>query len=301
MKSAGNHQREAYLLALTAVLFWSTVPTAFKLGLRFQDNYQMVTGATLVSTLVLFIVIIFQGKLRKLKSLKSIQLLRPALLGFLNPAFYYLVLFKAYDLLPAQVAQPINMTWPIVLVVISIPLLGQKIGWLSILAMIISFLGVFVLSLQGGNLFTEESGLNGILLALFTSVIWSFYWIFNMKSKIDEVLGLFISFIFASFYLLLGGIFRQPFLPIGPESWYTAAYIGTFEMGLAFVIWLAALKKSATTARISNLVFLAPFLNLFFVHYILGETIYISTIFGIILVVAGIFVQNYAGNRKIST
>ena len=36
-------------------------------------------------------------------------------MGLLNPVAYYLILFKAYTILPAQVAQPLNMIWPIVL------------------------------------------------------------------------------------------------------------------------------------------------------------------------------------------
>ncbi|MCF8226639.1 MAG: DMT family transporter [Bacteroidales bacterium] len=287
-----KNQKKAYLFALTAVFFWSTVPTAFKLGLKYQDNYQMVTGAAIVSTIVLALTVVMQGKIRILLKTGRQALLRSALLGLLNPALYYFILFKAYDLLPGQIAQPLNMTWPIVLVLISIPLLNQKIGWISIISMIISFAGVFVLSLQGGNLFSESSNLKGILLALFTAVLWAFYWIFNMKSKIDEVVGLLLIFAFSSIYLILGSAFREPGLPAGREAWFAAVYIGIFEMGFAFVLWLKALQLSSTTARISNLVFIAPFLNLVFVHFFLGESIYISTIFGIILVVTGIIIQN---------
>ncbi len=296
-----SNQQKAYLFAFAAVLFWSTVPTAFKLGLRYQDNYQMVSGAALVSTLILGATILIQGKFRLFRLLSGKDLLRMALLGILNPAFYYLVLFKAYDLLPGQVAQPLNMVWPIVLVLISIPMLQQKIGWLSIVSMVISFTGVIVLSLQGGTLFSENSNFKGVLLALSTAVLWSFYWIFNMKSKIDDVVGLFLIFAFSSVYLLAGGLVREPGLPSGTEAWTAAAYIGIFEMGFSFVLWLKALQLSATTAKISNLVFIAPFINLLFVHLILGENIYISTIFGIILVVTGIIIQNCTQKQNVQT
>lgn len=297
MADQQKNQQRAFLFAIAAVLFWSTVPTAFKLGLRFQDNYQMVTGAAIVSTLVLGIILLAQGKTHLLKTVRTRDLARSALLGLLNPAFYYMVLFKAYDLLPGQVAQPLNMTWPIVLVLISIPMLKQKIGWLSVVSMIVSFGGVIVLSLQGGTLFSDDSNFKGVLLALFSAFLWAFYWIFNMKSRMDEVPGLFLIFAFSSVYLVTGSLFRETGLPAGWEAWTAAAYIGIFEMGLTFVLWLRALQLSSTTARISNLVFIAPFVNLIFVHFILGETIYISTIFGIILVVTGILIQNTAQKR----
>ena len=288
----GNSQRTAYLLAIAAVLCWSTVPTAFKLGLKYQDNYQLMSGAAIVSMIFLGITLVIQRKVKILLRITWKDLVRAALLAVLNPFSYYLILFKAYSLLPGQVAQPLNMIWPIVLVLISIPILKQKIGILSILSLVISFSGVILISLQGGTLFETQSNLTGVLLALLTSVLWAFYWIFNMKNKIDEVVGLFLIFLFASAYLMIGGIFREPSLPSGREAWTAAVYVGIFEMGLAFVFWLKALQLSSTTAKISNLVFIAPFLNLVFVHLFLDEKIFISTVFGIILVVTGILIQN---------
>ena len=32
-------------------------------------------------------------------------------------------------------------------------------------------------------------------------------------------------------------------------------YVGLFEMGITFVLWLSALKSTNNTARISNLIF----------------------------------------------
>ncbi len=71
-----------------------------------------------------------------------------ALMGALSPFAYYLVLFKAYEMLPAQVAQPLNMVWPIVLVFLSVILLKQKISSKSFIALFISFIGVYFISSQ---------------------------------------------------------------------------------------------------------------------------------------------------------
>jgi drug/metabolite transporter (DMT)-like permease len=64
-------------------------------------------------------------------------------------------------------------------------------------------------------------------------------------------------------------------------------------MGLTFIFWLKALRYSKTTANISNLVFLSPFLSLFYINFILKEKILLSTLVGLILVVAGIIMQQY--------
>lgn len=297
----GKSARTAYIFAILAVLFWSTSPTAFKLGLRFQDSYQLLTGASLTSALVLGIIIMLRGKSRMLLELTGKDLGFSALMGLLNPVAYYLILFKAYSLLPAQVAQPLNMIWPIVLVIISIPMLKQKIGWKSIGAMLISFSGVALVSLQGGTSGKDPENRLGIILALSTSVLWAFYFIYNARDNKDPVIRLFLNFVFASIYLLLGGILKEQVLPGSAEGWATALYVGVFEMGVTFVLWLLAMQYAPTTDRISNLVYIAPFLNLVIVNLVLDEKIFMTTLYGIVLLVLGIVIQNMIGrNAKTS-
>jgi len=70
-----------------------------------------------------------------------------------------------------------------------------------------------------------------------------------------------------------------------------ACYVGFFEMGITYIIWLMALKLSATTAKVTNLIYLSPFTSLIFIHFIVGEKILISTITGLVLIIAGIVWQ----------
>ncbi len=287
--------RKAFLYALLAVLFWSTSPTAFKLGLRYMDTWQLLTGASLSSTLVLGLLVVIRGKFRTIFSFSVKDFAFSLLMGLLNPLAYYLILFKAYSILPAQVAQPLNMIWPIVLVLLSIPILGQRISWLSMGAMLLSFSGVVLISRMGGSVSQDPQNRLGISLALSTSVIWAIYFLYNTRDRQDPVIRLFLNFTFASGFLLFAGIFRaQPF-PGSLEGWLAAIYVGVFEMGITFVLWLMAIRMAPRSDRISNLVYLAPFLNLLFASQILGEKIYLSTVTGIILLVAGIASQNLLG------
>ena len=68
--------------------------------------------------LTLFLVLVAQKRLYLLRRYSGAALVRAAALGFLNPFLYYVVLFKAYDLLPAQEAQPLNYTWAITLAIL---------------------------------------------------------------------------------------------------------------------------------------------------------------------------------------
>ena len=293
MKSGSN--RNAYLFAILAVLFWSTCPTAFKLGLQSIRTWQLLTGATLTSTLVLGILALVQGKLRIALPITKKDLAFSALMGLLNPVAYYLILFKAYQILPAQVAQPLNMIWPIVLVLLAVPILRQRISWLSLGAMLISFSGVLLVSRMGGTVSEDPQNRLGIILALSTSIVWAFYFLYNSRDRMDPVFRLFLNFAFASLYLLLAGILVENPFPDNPDGWIAAIYVGIFEMGVTFVLWVMALRLAPSSDRISNLVYVAPFLNLLFANRILGEKIYVTTVAGIILLVAGIVIQNTIG------
>jgi len=70
-----------------------------------------------------------------------------------------------------------------------------------------------------------------------------------------------------------------------------SVYVGIFEMGITFFFWLKALQLASTTAKVSNLVYLAPFISLVFVHYILHEPVYYTTPMGLIFIISGIFIQ----------
>ncbi len=281
----------AWLYALSAVLLWSTVASVFKLTLRHLDFLHLLLISSWTAFLALFLVLAAQGKVTFLRRLTGRELLRSAGLGALNPYLYYLVLFKAYSLIPAQEALALNYTWPVVLVLLSAPLLGQRIGAGSVGAILISFFGVVLIATRGDLSALGVSHPLGSSLALGSSLIWASFWIFNLRDRRDPVLKLFLSFGFGSLFILatvlLGGGIRAPAWP----GLLGGVYSGLFEMGLTFLLWLKALELSTTTARVSNLVFLAPFLSLVFIRVLVGEPILPSTLAGLVLIICGILLQ----------
>src|ERR1035437_8959887 len=129
-----NRIPKAYVYALFSVLLWSTVATAFKLGLQVLSPLNLILTASVFSLAIFFVAIAIQGKISELFCVSWTGLGKSALLGALNPFGYYLILFQAYSLLPAQVAQPLNMIWPITLALLSVPLLKHKITFRNIVA-----------------------------------------------------------------------------------------------------------------------------------------------------------------------
>lgn len=286
-----KNQKKAYLFALIAVAFWSTMGTAFKLTLNYIGYLQLLLYATLISVCLLFVILLIQHKFYIFRQISRKDILLSAGMGFLNPFLYYVVLLKAYSILLAQEAVVLNYIWPVMLVLLSIPILKQKIGWQSILAIIVSFSGTVIITFHGDFSGFTLSDPVGIVLALCSTIIWALFWLLNVKDKREEVSKLLLNFVFGFLYILIFSAFYSDIFIKSWQGLLGACYVGFFEMGITYIIWLMALKLSATTAKVTNLIYLSPFTSLIFIHFIVGEKILISTITGLVLIIAGIVWQ----------
>ena len=84
------------------------------------------------------------------------------------------------------------------------------------------------------------------------------------------------------------------------QGWAAVSYVGLFEMGITFLFWLKAMKTATNTALISNLIFISPFISLLLLSAIIGETIYVSTIVGLALIITGLLVQRLHFKKSLS-
>lgn len=282
---------KAQLYALCSVVLWSTVATAFKLGLQTLSPLYLILTASVFSLLTFFVVILIQGKLKELFNVSISGLGKSALLGALNPFGYYLILFQAYSLLPAQVAQPLNMIWPVTLALLSAPLLKQKITVRNIIAILISFVGVVFISSQGSMSGMANTNPTGALLAVGSSIIWAIFWILSVLDKRDEIFKLFWNFAFGLLYLILTAFLFTDFSWPNMKGLPSAIYVGLFELGITYILWMKAMQLSENNAKTGNLIFLSPFLSLVFIHFILGETIFYTTFIGLAFIISGIWYQ----------
>ncbi|MBD5356370.1 MAG: DMT family transporter [Bacteroides sp.] len=286
------------LLGGVAVLSWSTVATAFKIALSHMSVFEMLFVACASSLAIFTIWMTVTRSWGELKTLTPALWGRFALLGLVAPTAYYLILFTAYDYLPAQIAQPLNYTWPILLAVL-LAIFGHKpIPVSKYLGMIVSLAGVVFISV-GGKGITGELSITGILLAFGSSFLWALYWIINdsLKDKLSEVASLFLTFLFGMIYLSIGTIFN-PLSSLEPAAIWSGIYIGAFEMGIPFICFGMAIRTTDNPALINQMCYLSPFLSLFLITLVLGEPIMTTTYIGLCLIVGGLIYNEYFAGRK---
>lgn len=289
--AAGKDPKKALIYGLSTVLMWSTVATAFKLALRHYAPTQLLLVSSLVSIAVLAAVAWRRGALGgAFAALRSRPLFYLGL-GLLNPCLYYLTLFEAYDRLPAQQAQPLNYTWAITLTLLAVPLLGQKVRATDWIACGLGYLGVVVITTRGDVFGLRFDDSVGVVLALVSTVIWALYWIANTRDRADPVVGLLLCFVCGLPGIVVATAILADFDLASWQGLAGSVYVGLFEMGLAFVLWLLALKNAENTARVSNLIFVAPFISLYLIATVLDEAIHPSVFAGLALILGALVVQ----------
>ncbi len=293
-----SKQTKAYILTLMVVSFWATAASAFKIALRDVSPSTLLFYSTLFSTLTLFAILLIQGKIGLLLKSDRQSLTKSALLGFLNPFLYYVILFKAYSILPGQIAMSLNYGWPLMLTLLSVPILGQSLSKSQLLAVLISFTGAVVISTKGEFLsFGDVSGL-GVLLAAGSTLIWAAYWLFNAKDGLDPVVKLFSGFcfglIYTTLFCLLSGGLELP----AAHAWLPLIYIGLFEMSITFALWLTALQLTSSAAKIGNLIYITPFFSLLILNIVVKEQIHPATFIGLSLIIGSILFQTWTSRNK---
>jgi drug/metabolite transporter (DMT)-like permease len=169
--------------------------------------------------------------------------------------------------------------------------LGQRVRLRDFAAAFVCYAGVIVIATRGDVLGLRFSNPLGVGLALGSAFVWAGYWIGNTRSCRDPAAGLFLNFLLglppvtAAFLLLTE--WRGPSI----EGLLGGAYVGTFEMGITFLLWQTALRRSDNASKVGNLIFLSPFLSLVFIRLVVGETILPSSLLGLALIVTGLIVQ----------
>lgn len=288
--AAPNQDRAAILYGLGAVALWSTVATAFKVALSQMSPLELIWLASLVSWLLMGALVIRQGRL--MEALRH-GWRTAAWAGLMNPVAYYLVLFGAYDRLPGQEAMALNYTWALAMAFLAVPLLGQRLTRVDVLAGLIAYAGVWVIATRGEVFNVTFADPLGVGLALASTLLWALYWLLNVRDRRPPLVAQWQNFAVGLPLLTLLMLLGPGFAWSGWAAVGAGVYVGLFEMGIAFVLWQLAIHRVSRTARVSNLIFLSPPVSLLLLYLVVGEPILVSTLVGLVLILGGLGLQQW--------
>lgn len=177
--------KKAYLLAGLTILFWSTNAVTTKLLLNSINNIQLLWMSSLFAFVFLFIANLVTGNIKKLKTYTKKDYLISVLIGLPGTFLYYIFYFAGADVLPASTAFIINYLWPIMSVLFACIILKEQLTIRKIAAIVISFLGVGIVT------FGEFSALNpymlsGAIFCILGAVSYGVFTSLNQKMNYDN-------------------------------------------------------------------------------------------------------------------
>ncbi len=286
--------RKAYFFTLLTILFWGGAATAFKTALSQISPITLLSLSSVISLLVITILLISNHKFRLLTQLPTKQWFYLLILGAINPFLYYIILFEAYDRLPGQVAMSLNYLWPVMLALLSVPILKHTLNRRSLFSILLSFLGAVIIATAGDFSSWGKLDTLGLILVLTSTVVWASYWLLSTRLKVDATIKLFIGFLSGCLLSVIYALWNnQLLINLDNIPWLSVMYVGIFEMGFTFFIWLTALHLTSNAAKLANLIYLTPFVSLMLLAIFRHEEIYFTTITGLMVIIMGILAQKY--------
>ncbi len=227
----------ATLIGLSAVVMWSllglftagsdAVPPFLLNGLCFG-----LSGLAAVGWLV--------ASGRGLGALR--QPPRVWLLGTLGLFGFHALYFTALRNAPPVEANLVNYLWPLLIVLFSGLLPGERLRWHHLAGVAIGFVGAALL-VGGGAAFSGEHAF-GYLAALGSALIWSTYSVLSRRMAAvptEAVAGFCLAT--AALSLAVHPFVEPTVLPSGALEWTMVGLLAAFPVGLAFFVWDHGVKR----------------------------------------------------------
>jgi len=156
---------------------------------------------------------------------------------------YHALYFAALQLAPPAEANLVNYLWPLLIVLFSAPLAGEKLGWPHLAGVLLGFGGVVLLAFARGLNFASSYAA-GYALALGCAFTWSLYSV--LSRRLDETpTDAIAAFCSAASLLSLAChlLFERTIWPGTTPAWLAVLALGLGPTGTAFYLWDHAVKR----------------------------------------------------------
>lgn len=289
--------KKSYVYAGISIFIWSTIATVAKLLLGQLSNFQVLFVSCFFAFMFLLIVNIITGDIKKLKEYRFKDFLITTLVGLPGTFLYQLFYYSGTARMPASQAFIVNYLWPIMGVVFAIIILREKLSLRKVIAILMSFLGVVVVTSRDLAHF-DKSIIIGVIFCILGAVSYGAFTALTQLTSYDKKISSMIYY-FNTFLLTGLWIFiTKDTFTLGALSLVGLAYNGIFCLAVGTTCWALALENGKT-ANIANLAYITPFLSLIWISVFLKEQIRYEMLIGLLLIILGIFIQLKRGNRAV--
>ena len=231
--------RAATSIGFVAVLLWSLL-ALFTAASGTVPPFQLAAMTFLVGGLVG--TVSFAIRPAALQALRQ----RPAVwaLGIGGLFGYHALYFAALRLSPPAETGLISYLWPLLIVLFSSFLPGERLRAMHVVGALLGFAGVVVLIGGRGALDARAEYLPGYLCALACAFVWSTYSVLSRRFgevPTDAVAGFCLAT--AALSLVCHLLFETAVWPANATQWLAVLALGLGPVGLAFYVWDIGMKR----------------------------------------------------------
>lgn len=278
-----------YLAMFLAMLFWGFSFIWTKRLLDFYNPVTIVLLRLLLSSIFLLVVGLVLKKLQRLKR-KDLQIV--CLLAFFEPFLYFIGEVYGLKHVSATISSVLISTIPLFSPIAAWFFYREKLGVLNFIGILISIFGIFLVILSDNFEISASSvGIMFIALAVFSAIGYSVV-VINVAKRYNV-----FSIIF--YQNLFGIIFFLPFFLYSDFEQFISVEI-TLEIikplvalailasSVAFMLFTYGIRELGLVKAnsISNII---PVFTAIFSYLVLGEVLSTINIFGIVIVISGLF------------
>ena len=160
------------------------------------------------------------------------------LIGIAGLFGYHFFYFTALRNAPAVEASLIAYLWPLLIVVGSALLPGERLRWHHVAGAALGLCGAFLIVSQGGGLAFDSSHAFGYAMALLCALTWSAYSLASRRfSAVPTGVVTWFCAATAVLSLLCHLALEETVWPQGPSQWLAVALLGLMPVGAAFYSW----------------------------------------------------------------
>jgi|TARA_R110002033_G_scaffold100404_4_gene148836 drug/metabolite transporter (DMT)-like permease len=265
------------------IILWSLIPTVAKLAQNGLDHHQYLFYSSIVSFLSIFVVSLFQGKLKEILTYSKKVMIVLFVLGFLD-FLYYLLLYFGYKHANGLEVLVIQYMWPIFIVFLSLIILKEDLTIKKLLSVVLGFIGVSLVITKGDYASLDFSQIDVLLIVMIGAIAFALFSVLSKVVKVDATNAVMIYFFSAVLYSIITVSSYSTFIIPSGKDWISILINGAFINGISYLFWIKGLQIF-DTSKIAPYLFITPILAAFFLILFFDEpilTIYLVGLFFVI-------------------
>jgi drug/metabolite transporter (DMT)-like permease len=281
-----------YLLLILTALFWGSSWIVVKWLTADLDPIAIATGRFILVSLIFLPVVLWlqiKGERLEIKDLETM-----ALLGIFGVAVLYILQYHGVNLTTAINASLMTTFNPTVTLLLSSFFLKERIDLKKIAAILIAFLGAFLVITNGDmNFGTKMDDITGSLLSFLSTCCWAVYTVMSKKAlgKHSPIFLVVYTSIFGTLFLLPVASLTSPpskFLSLSLYNWGGLLYLAVTCTVFGYFAWSYSLERiDASQAAI--FIYLVPLSSILLSYIFLSEHLTPYSALGALLIFAGVY------------